>query len=274
MLKINNKEYLIALDLDGTLLNHKQKITFKSKHYLRKINNKNCVVIIATGRPLRTALPFYKTLNINNPLICYNGAHIYYENNQNYNIRLIDKEIIKKIYRDCHNIYFTYALAESLTSLYYDNKEYFSFIIDYNNNIKNYLGNIDENITEDVYNLTIYLNEKLDNKENKEKFKEYIKTNFPSFALTFWGSGNYCDVHIKDVNKASAILEVANKYGINKENIICFGDSMNDEEMLRTYKKSYAMKNATPNLKGIQRTKKDNVNNGVIFELKKYFKNN
>ena len=51
-MKLNNK-YLIALDLDGTLLKDNKKISLKSIFYIRKLVKLNNVVVISSGRPIR-----------------------------------------------------------------------------------------------------------------------------------------------------------------------------------------------------------------------------
>ena len=71
-----NNRYLIGLDLDGTLLNKKSKITFKTKNYIKKLSRKGHIVVLATGRPLRAMKQYYDQLGLKTPIVCYNGGHI------------------------------------------------------------------------------------------------------------------------------------------------------------------------------------------------------
>ena len=48
----------------------------------------------------------------------------------------------------------------------------------------------------------------------------------------------------KGVNKASAILKIAEANGISKEEILCFGDAENDLSMMQQIPHSSAMGNA------------------------------
>ena len=70
------KGYLIAVDLDGTLIQNLNDYDIKSFDYLRKLAKDN-YVIIATGRPLRASKFYYDLLELKTPIINYNGALIH-----------------------------------------------------------------------------------------------------------------------------------------------------------------------------------------------------
>lgn len=65
---------VIAVDLDGTLLNSESKLSDFTKETIKKISAKGHKVIITTGRPYRMALDFYKELELNTPMINFNGS--------------------------------------------------------------------------------------------------------------------------------------------------------------------------------------------------------
>jgi Cof subfamily protein (haloacid dehalogenase superfamily) len=69
---------LLALDLDGTLLNSNGKIPEANKQAIRKAEEKGVLVTIATGRRFRDALPVGLELELNAPLITHNGALLKY----------------------------------------------------------------------------------------------------------------------------------------------------------------------------------------------------
>ena len=78
------EKYLIALDMDGTLLNKKHVISTETVKYLKKLNREGHIIIIASGRPVRGIMPFYNELELTTPIICYNGAYIYPGTNKNF----------------------------------------------------------------------------------------------------------------------------------------------------------------------------------------------
>jgi hypothetical protein len=65
---------LLALDLDGTLLNSRGKISEQNLHAIRAAEEKGVLVTIATGRRFRDARPVGLEAELNAPLITHNGA--------------------------------------------------------------------------------------------------------------------------------------------------------------------------------------------------------
>ncbi|MBN9388225.1 MAG: HAD family phosphatase [Chloroflexi bacterium] len=68
---------LIALDVDGTLLNPQGRITPRVKEAVRAATQKGCIVTLATGRRLRPARQIAQEVGIEVPLILYSGNLIY-----------------------------------------------------------------------------------------------------------------------------------------------------------------------------------------------------
>ncbi|MFP3028939.1 MAG: pyridoxal phosphatase [Arsenophonus sp.] len=68
---------VIALDLDGTLLDPQKQILPQSLSAIKQARQKGIKVIIATGRHHVAIHPFYQTLNLDTPAICCNGTYLY-----------------------------------------------------------------------------------------------------------------------------------------------------------------------------------------------------
>ncbi|QTF09297.1 pyridoxal phosphatase [Brenneria izadpanahii] len=68
---------VIALDLDGTLLNQQKKILPESLAALALARQQGIKVIIVTGRHHSAILPFYQALQLDTPAICCNGTYLY-----------------------------------------------------------------------------------------------------------------------------------------------------------------------------------------------------
>ena len=67
---------LLALDLDGTLIGLDLTISDKTKSAIAQLMSLGIIVTIATGRMFQSARPFAQELNIESPIICYEGAMI------------------------------------------------------------------------------------------------------------------------------------------------------------------------------------------------------
>lgn len=91
---------LLALDLDGTLLNSRGEIPEKNLEAIQQAEAHGVLVTIATGRRFRDALPVARLINLNAPLICHNGALIkYVDTLENVAVSLLAREIVGEILR-------------------------------------------------------------------------------------------------------------------------------------------------------------------------------
>ena len=245
-----NNKYLIALDLDGTLLKDDKTISEATKEYLRRLEKDGNLIVITSGRALRSVLEYYKDIGLSSsPVIAYNGHYSIDPNLRHY-------EIVHKINKNT---------AKSIYSLLKGNAFYEK------NDLEVIEGPLDKTIDEDVFTFVM----KIDSDENKRnKIKEIVST-FPEVQVRFWGGDEYCELYLNGISKSKTIKNVANLYNIDLDNVIVFGDADNDIEMLRDYKHSYVMKNGHEHLRKIAHnvTKYTNEEDGVIYELKKFFKN-
>jgi Cof subfamily protein (haloacid dehalogenase superfamily) len=65
---------LLALDLDGTLLDRKGQISRENRRAVAEAQAAGLEVVLITGRSWRSAQPYYEALSLTGPAICYLGA--------------------------------------------------------------------------------------------------------------------------------------------------------------------------------------------------------
>src|SRR5687768_17218890 len=102
---------LVALDLDGTIVNDQLKISPRVLKLLAHLITKTDVkVVIATGRMFLSALPFARQIGIAEPLVTYQGAMVR-ELNEGYTMRFhapiqldLAQEVLKTLIEDQYNI--------------------------------------------------------------------------------------------------------------------------------------------------------------------------
>ena len=68
---------LIAVDVDGTLLNTHHEITPRTESALQEAIRRGIKVVIATGRPRLTTLPVLNKLQLTTPGVFMQGLNIY-----------------------------------------------------------------------------------------------------------------------------------------------------------------------------------------------------
>ena len=67
---------LVALDLDGTLLNSRDGLSEASAQAVRRVRDRGVVVVLCTSRWFSLAVGTAEELGLRAPLICHNGAQV------------------------------------------------------------------------------------------------------------------------------------------------------------------------------------------------------
>src|SRR5215470_18496950 len=65
---------LVALDLDGTLLNHRGEISERNRNAIDRVRERGVRVAVVTGRRFRDSRPIALELGLDVPLIAHNGS--------------------------------------------------------------------------------------------------------------------------------------------------------------------------------------------------------
>ncbi|MCF1631427.1 Cof-type HAD-IIB family hydrolase [Tetragenococcus koreensis] len=257
---------LIALDLDGTTLNNTSTITPKTAQIIQKARDKGHIVSIATGRPYRMSAHYYQQLNLDSPIVNFNGALVHkpqqkwaYE--KEYSIQ---REIAFEILAQKEKLHLDFVAAE--------NRE--TFFID---NLQNFQKDFFATDTATDANLFSQL------KTNPTSVMLKTKNEFSSFVVetltsqfsdeievrTWGGPSAILEVVPKGVQKAMAVSVVAESMQINQKDIIAFGDEHNDVELLDYAGWGVAMKNATDQVKSVANdiTAKTNDEDGMVEYL-------
>jgi hypothetical protein len=65
---------LLALDIDGTLLNSRGELSARNRAALDEVRRRNVLIALVTGRRFRSARPVVQELDLAIPLISHNGA--------------------------------------------------------------------------------------------------------------------------------------------------------------------------------------------------------
>lgn len=267
------KKYLIALDLDGTILNSSSVISTKTKETIEKLKNDGHKIVIATGRPYRATKKFYHELNLDTPLIVDNGAAIYQEKEplfKSYKIT-IPKNILDEL--------FLYSKENIVTAFFnYDNNIYvynhikdakfFYFIKDETNVFTGDLNNPDfPEATNFVLSIKPHF---------VDDFEKYIINNLPEIDFRRWFKNEEMasyEVFYKGVNKGKALTKLREFYNIPLHKTISFGDSDNDIELLKESGHGVKMKNGSVRLTTHDATTSHtNDDDGVVKYLLEFLK--
>ncbi|RKD29092.1 Cof-type HAD-IIB family hydrolase [Thermohalobacter berrensis] len=265
---------LIAVDMDGTLLNSNKEVSSKNKNALKVATEKGIQVVITTGRIFTSARYYAKLLGLITPIISNNGAYIceYHRNNVLYEnpIRNYElKEVIKDIEEEGmyyhfygNDTFYTKELDYTSKELYEWNKEQKpgdKINIEVLENPLNFIEEKDP----DIYKLVV-----IDENQDKLKYiRQKLSINDNIEIVSSWS--NNVEVMNKGVSKGSALKELCKIFNIKREEVIAIGDHQNDLSMIEFAGTGIAMGNAEDEIKKKAKYITDtNDNDGVAKALK------
>lgn len=267
-------KYLIALDMDGTLLNSNKEISQSTKEYLKQLVKQGHKVVIASGRPIRAIQRYYDELELNTPIICYNGARIIALNAIDFPQHnfAFPHQIIRQIYNEIKDICLDNIMCETDEKVWLikDDPTLAKFF--WLKDMEVIIGDLNNTLNEDPSTMIIKSTDTKYNNVIIDAVKKY-----PNLCVRFWGGDYdlYSELYFANVSKGASLKYIADFYNINKENIIAIGDAKNDLEMFEFAGTSIAMINGDEEAKNnadIVSTY-DNDHDGIMFELKKIIEN-
>ena len=102
---------LVAIDLDGTMLNSYGMITENTKKTIKKIEKQGVEVVIASGRPIDSIKEIAKEIESKNYFIAGNGAIIYdIKNDEIIYEKTLSKEKVLEIIKICEDNSISYNI--------------------------------------------------------------------------------------------------------------------------------------------------------------------
>ena len=166
-------------------------------------------------------------------------------------------------------------IVENISS-YYDKDKFITINICDRKKIHHYDQTV--NITEFLENINeiIHVSVSFINNEFVEEYLKIFTKKFPMLKVEImqdsFGEVKWLEIAQKGVEKYKGIAKVAKLEGILNENIIAFGDGLNDVDMLKKCGVGVAMKNALPEVKeqADYITSRTNNENGVVEFLKEF----
>jgi Cof subfamily protein (haloacid dehalogenase superfamily) len=280
---------LLALDLDGTLLDSRGKITEKNIRAIRKAEENGVLVTIATGRRFRDARPVALQVGFNAPILTHNGALIKFaETLETVKVTLIQNKTIREILRVGREFGGDALVSTDPVgkgTLLYDT------ISEENLPLQKYIiwaqhlhGDEAENAVHHVESLEDVLD---DNQiihisysgtcQPMGKLQKFLETELKDSVNILPTIYPHLDFTLLDIlppktSKASGLHYLAERNNLSAENVMVIGDNFNDLEMLEYAGTSVIMGNADVSLLEREEfyTTLSNNENGVAVAINKF----
>ena len=286
---------IVAIDLDGTLLNSFGEITPNTKEVLKKAIEKGVQVVLASGRPISAIENIANEIGAEEYLISGNGALVYdikekkivydkflskeqvleivdiCEENSiycnvyteqevvakslNYNVLFYHKENAKKPEGKRTNINIVSNLRKYIEELSTDSKFLKVTVCDPNRLIFN-------GIIRKLRNI-----ETIDVLDVSHMSRKTIKDGTDDVQIEYF----YTEITNKNVNKWSAIEYLLEKENIKPEEVMAIGDNVNDKEMIQNAGLGVVMGNSSPQMKEMADiVVSDNNSDGIVEAVEKF----
>lgn len=242
------KYRLVALDLDGTLLNSRMQIQRETVEALKRVREKGVQVMVVTGRHHVAAYPYWDQLGLELPAVCCNGTYVYdYRAGQalaNNPLRRTQAHQLLGIARR-HGIH---------CMVYVDDAMAYESVDAHMHKLMNWAASLPERVRPELRQVERFA-DLIDEVDTVWKFatasddlpalRAFEEEVTSSMRLSCeWSANNRVDVAQTGNSKGGRLAEWIASNGIDPSEVIAFGDHRNDIGMLEIAGMGVAMGNA------------------------------
>lgn len=266
----------VFFDIDGTLLTDNRTVSKSTILAINALKKKGILVGLATGRDPRFVLQYMASLGLD-MAVTYNGQYIFSRDQVLFSQVLEPRQVEQLVdYAKVNHKDLSFGtakgvfgsrimsagtgnLAYRITRMIPESWAGFVNFI-FNRLIRLVRPQKETNLKgflfQPIYQMMMLTTEK-ETRKLAEQFTD----------LTFTRSSPYAtDIISKGNSKLSGILRVVEQYRISPEQVMVFGDSSNDVEMLRGFRYSVAMGNGTRLVKQVAAFVTDTNNRDGIYK--------
>ena len=272
---------LYVSDLDGTLLNKKKEITPKTAEILNRCIREGMKFSVATARMPYGCDYRLQDLAMTTPGILTNGVFLYDFNKQRYlDVQAMEPEVVKnalKIFRRFGISCFLYFYKKEQLSLYYEDQKMESQVQYYSERALESCSEVKR--VDDLFEIlqegkVVYLAVTDCQETLSPVLEELGQVSGLRYAyyLNIY-NGLYClEVFSDQASKKEALLKLKEMTGCDQ--VVVFGDNLNDLPMIEIADRSYAPANALEEIKGrVTGVLDDCDHDGVAKFLEREWKN-
>jgi Cof subfamily protein (haloacid dehalogenase superfamily) len=273
------KYKLIAIDMDGTLLNSENKISERNKDILHRAAREGIHVVLSTGRILKSAQYYSKSIELKSPIVACNGAIVSSRDGKDIIYeKFIETQTSKKIIKlaEENNIY--YRFYDRNTFYTKDTDKYIlNFYDSYEDSFKK--QEIDIRILKEPIELLTTGKLKIYKfvfiEENKDKLLDFRKKLEGIGGINVSSSWfNNIEVMGEGVSKGTGLKYLCEALNIDQSEIVAIGDNENDIPMFKLAGLAIAMKNGDEIIREYSHVITDTNNeDGVANAIEKYVLN-
>jgi Cof subfamily protein (haloacid dehalogenase superfamily) len=258
---------LVAIDLDGTLLDDDKQVSEQTAAALRCLPERGVKMVIASARPPRSVRSIYAMLGLDTISIHYNGALIWDEPNKTViDHTPMEGELVSRIIYEARNWFPEVLVSCEILDRWFTDKFEESYTTETGRLFRpDVIAPLDSFCNQPITKLML-----LGPQEMISDLHASIPPIFDQATCV------RCDPELLQImdhraNKAAALKKVAEYYSVPLEQIMAIGDAANDVEMLQAAGVAVAVDNAHASVKRVAHwIAPSNNDHGVHAALKRY----
>ena len=280
---------IIALDLDGTLLDSEKRLSEVNRAALERAAEKGVLIVPTTGRFFGMMPPAVRDLPFVRYAITINGAQVYDRETDTAIVRdeipldmalgvmeVLDRfDVIYDCYRQNWG-WMTAALQEKAAD-YATNEHYLKMVREFRKPVSELKAHLKATANDgDVQKIMLFArNTQVSDLSSQvlDAIRLELAARFPEIKVTS-STWNNIELNIRTAHKGNALKRFAEHLGLGLANCMAFGDGMNDFTMVEAAGLGVAMANAEPEVKRVAKwIAPSNDDDGVAAGLEEWVLN-
>ena len=234
---------LVATDIDGTIFIPEKEFTQGVKECIKKLSQKGIKVVLVTGRMNAAAIKIARDLELDTPVVSYQGGlvtengNILYERylSQEQTERILAWAEKEKIHINLYNDDILYSETECYEVQRYCNNLHTKYTVKPINEIK-----------KDKINKLLAID--YSNPERISRYEKELQNIYPDLYIVK-STPYFLEFSNPEASKKCAVEFLQKYWGLKKDEILTIGDQNNDIALLQAGGLKIAMGNATEDLK-------------------------
>lgn len=280
---------IIALDLDGTLLDSEKRLSVVNRAALERAAEKGVLIVPTTGRFFGMMPPAVRDLPFVRYAITINGAQVYDRETDTAIVRdeipldmalgvmeVLDRfDVIYDCYRQNWG-WMTAALQDKAAD-YATNEHYLKMVREFRKPVPELKAHLKATANDgDVQKIMLFArNTQVSGLSSQvlDAIRLELAARFPEIKVTS-STWNNIELNIRTAHKGNALKRFAEHLGLGLANCMAFGDGMNDFTMVEAAGLGVAMANAEPEVKRVAKwIAPSNDDDGVAAGLEEWVLN-
>ena len=262
---------IVALDLDGTLLDSEKRLSETNRAALARAAERGVLIVPTTGRFFGMMPPAVRDLPFVRYAITINGAQVYDRETDTAIVKdeipldmaLAVMETLDRhdVIYDCYrsNWGWITAALQAKAADYATNEHYLRMVREFRRPVPELKQHLRETAADgDVQKIMLFARNTVLSASSRtdvsaktlDSIRAELAASFPEIKVTA-STWNNLELNIKTAHKGNALKRFAEHLGFGLENCMAFGDGMNDFTMVEAAGLGIAMANAEPEVKRV-----------------------